>query len=106
MTREMRERLTELRELIWMEDIPSPTIREYEEHHESIQKILKAVDTLLDADIEVELSEVSTNALFQELKKREGVEVIAEVAPHEEMHPSELGNSWWEGPCTVLRVYD
>lgn len=33
--------LYKLDELITMEDIPSPTIPEYREHHESIQKILK-----------------------------------------------------------------
>ena len=44
----MRIKLEELRELVWREDIPSPTIPEYQEHHESITKILKAIDTLLE----------------------------------------------------------
>jgi hypothetical protein len=41
-------KLIELRELVWMQDIPSPTIPEYREHHESIQKILNALDRLID----------------------------------------------------------
>lgn len=33
--------------LVWGEDIPSPTCPEYEEHHKSIQLILKAIDRLI-----------------------------------------------------------
>ena len=43
----MYDRLVELRELVRMEDIPSPTVPEYIEHHESIQKILKLIDERL-----------------------------------------------------------
>ena len=39
--------IEELRELVYMEDIPHPTIPEYREHHESIQKILKFIDEKL-----------------------------------------------------------
>jgi hypothetical protein len=38
--------LQELRELVWGEDIASPTCPEYREHHESIQKILSHVDSM------------------------------------------------------------
>jgi hypothetical protein len=40
----LKKKLEELRELIWMEDIPSPTTPEYIEHHKSIQKILKFIN--------------------------------------------------------------
>lgn len=40
--------LRELRDLVWGEDILRPTCPEYEEHHESISKILKAIDRLID----------------------------------------------------------
>ncbi len=43
----MIEKLYELRELIDDEDIPSPTIPEYKEHHASIQKILAALDDII-----------------------------------------------------------
>lgn len=43
-----REQLEDLRELVWLEDISSPTVPEYVEHHESIQKILHAIDKLLE----------------------------------------------------------
>jgi len=43
----MLEKILALRELVWMEDIPSPTVPEYVEHHESIQKILKYIDNEL-----------------------------------------------------------
>ena len=39
-----RRKIERLREIVWGEDIPSPTIPEYREHHESITKILKFID--------------------------------------------------------------
>lgn len=42
-----RQDIEDLRELVWGEDIPSPTIPEYVEHHESIQKILNYIDANL-----------------------------------------------------------
>jgi hypothetical protein len=39
--------LQELRDLVDMEDIPHPTVPEYKEHHESIQKILVAIDGMI-----------------------------------------------------------
>jgi hypothetical protein len=44
-------KLSELRELVDNEDIPSPTVPEYIEHHESIQKILKFIDSMLDKEV-------------------------------------------------------
>lgn len=41
------EELQQLRELIWYEDIPSPSCPEYVEHHKSIQKILSALDKII-----------------------------------------------------------
>ena len=38
--------INELRELIWGLDIPSPTVPEYVEFHESIQKILNKIDSM------------------------------------------------------------
>lgn len=43
----VKGRLQQLRELVCDEDIPSPTVPEYVEHHESIQKILRAIDELI-----------------------------------------------------------
>jgi len=40
-------KINELWELVWGEDIPSPCCPEYKEHHESIQKILKFIETEL-----------------------------------------------------------
>lgn len=40
--------LHNLRKFVWGEDIASSTVPEYVEHHESIQKILKAIDTLIN----------------------------------------------------------
>lgn len=45
-----KEQLEKLRDLVWGEDIPSFTIPEYREHHESIQKILGAIDKLLEEE--------------------------------------------------------
>lgn len=43
----LHNKIEQLRELIWGYDIPSPTVPEYREHHESIQYILKATDEIL-----------------------------------------------------------
>jgi hypothetical protein len=47
MDEQLRNKITALRELVWGEDIASPTCPEYIEHHASIQKILKFIDTQL-----------------------------------------------------------
>lgn len=39
-----RQDIEALRDVVWLEDIPSPTVPEYVEHHESIQKILNYID--------------------------------------------------------------
>ena len=39
--------IEELREYVWMMDIPHPTVPEYVELHERIQKILKFIDDRL-----------------------------------------------------------
>lgn len=44
----MLTKLERLRDIVWGEDIPSPTVPEYREHHESIQKILKVIDGYID----------------------------------------------------------
>jgi len=44
---DLNAHIAALRDLVWEEDIPSPTIPEYVEHHESIQKILKYIDAKL-----------------------------------------------------------
>lgn len=41
------EDLQKLRHIVWLEDIPSSTVPEYKEHHESIQTILKEIDALV-----------------------------------------------------------
>lgn len=46
-----KEKIFELRELVWGVDIPSPTVPEYVEHHRDIQKILKAIDKILEEEI-------------------------------------------------------
>lgn len=43
--KDIEEKIKELRELVWGMDIPSPTIPEYVELHEKIQKILEFIDT-------------------------------------------------------------
>lgn len=43
----LRGKIEALREIVWLEDIPSPCCPEYAEHHESIKKILKYIDTEL-----------------------------------------------------------
>jgi phosphomevalonate kinase len=44
MDNKIKEKILELKELVWLEDIPSPTVPEYVEHHQSIKKILKFID--------------------------------------------------------------
>jgi hypothetical protein len=52
MDEQLRNKIIALRELVWGEDIPSPTCPEYVEHHACIQKILKFIDTqLLEEEI-------------------------------------------------------
>ena len=43
----IREKIEKLRELVWLEDISHPVVPEYVEHHESIIKILKFIDSEL-----------------------------------------------------------
>lgn len=40
----IQDKIQELRELVWLQDIPHPTIPEYRELHEKMQKILKFID--------------------------------------------------------------
>lgn len=40
--------LHEIRNLVWLCDIPSPTVPEYIEHHEQIKSILKLIDEKLE----------------------------------------------------------
>lgn len=44
---EIREKIWELRDLVWGEDIPHPTVPEYIELHEKMQKILNFIDNEL-----------------------------------------------------------
>ena len=41
---ELKKKIEVLREMIWLEDIPSPTTIEYRELHEKMQKFLKYID--------------------------------------------------------------
>ena len=43
----IRFKLEQLRDIVQGEEITSPTIPEYMEHHESIQKILKNIELIL-----------------------------------------------------------
>ena len=43
----LKDKILDLRDLVWGEDIPSPTCPEYIEHHESIQKILNFINNEL-----------------------------------------------------------
>jgi len=45
--RALRDQLGKLRAFVWRKDIPHPTIPEYREHHEAIQKILVQIDSIL-----------------------------------------------------------
>lgn len=40
--------LEELRDLVWGMDVPSPCCPEYVELHEKIQKILRAIDSMIE----------------------------------------------------------
>lgn len=42
------EKLGDLRNIVWLEDIASPCCPEYVEHHNSIQKILKKIDEIME----------------------------------------------------------
>jgi hypothetical protein len=44
---EIIEKLKNLYEMAWNEDIPSPTIPEYIELHNKIQKILKEIEKII-----------------------------------------------------------
>ena len=44
----MVKELIKLKEMVWLEDIESPTVPEYVEHHESITRIKKAIDKIID----------------------------------------------------------
>lgn len=46
--------IRELRDKVWYEDIPHPTIPEYIEHHASIQKILKYIDQMIKEEADNE----------------------------------------------------
>lgn len=41
------DELKDLWEFVWMRDIPSPTVPEYQEHHRDIQQILALIDGLI-----------------------------------------------------------
>ena len=45
-----KERIEELQHKVWLLDIPSPTVPEYIELHECIQKILSWIDDILKED--------------------------------------------------------
>ena len=54
----VKEAVKELRFQIWLRDIPSPTVPEYIEHHQSITEILKFTDDVLETiDREIEEKE-------------------------------------------------
>lgn len=46
-----RDKIRQLRVLVWNEDIPHPSVPEYLEHHESISKILKFIDEELLGEV-------------------------------------------------------
>lgn len=49
MTKEQfREMLLEIKNALWVIDIPSPTVPEYIEHHEGVQKVMDLVGRKLD----------------------------------------------------------
>ena len=45
--KQIKDNIILLRQLVYMEDIPSSNCPEYQEHHQSIQRILHAIDDLL-----------------------------------------------------------
>ena len=44
---QLRENIIDLREFVWLCDIPSPTVPEYIEWHQKIQEILSFIDEKL-----------------------------------------------------------
>ncbi|MEG1636092.1 MAG: hypothetical protein RR324_01135 [Cellulosilyticaceae bacterium] len=48
MSSDTKTQLEHLRDIIWGEDIASPTCPEYIEHHHSIQIIMAALDEILE----------------------------------------------------------
>lgn len=44
---DLRYKIEVLRKIVWEEDIPSPTVKEYIEHHASITRILDYIDSEL-----------------------------------------------------------
>lgn len=42
------QELKDLRYEVWLRDIPSPTVPEYQEHHRDIQDILAQIDRLIE----------------------------------------------------------
>lgn len=46
----MKDKIETLLSIVWGEDIPSPTVPEYVEHHKSIQKILNFIDEEILSD--------------------------------------------------------
>lgn len=55
----VKKAVKELKFQIWLQDIPSPTVPEYVEHHQSIQDILKFTDEVLEI-IDDELARYDT----------------------------------------------
>ena len=47
MDRKTRAKLEELREFVWLKDIPHPTVPEYVELHTKMSAILKFIDGIL-----------------------------------------------------------
>lgn len=47
-TGRVRSMLWDIYDLLWEIDIPSPTVPEYVEHHEDVQKVMTFVRKLLD----------------------------------------------------------
>ncbi len=41
----MEDSIKQLREIVWLADIPHPTIPEYVELHEKMQRIMRFIDT-------------------------------------------------------------
>ena len=47
MDEETKTKIIKLRNIVWLEDVPHPTVPEYIEHHDSITKILNYIDKKL-----------------------------------------------------------
>jgi hypothetical protein len=45
---QLKQNISKLRQLVYMEDIPSSNCPEYQEHHQSILRILKFIDNELE----------------------------------------------------------